>query len=120
MKRVLITGAAGFLGSHLCDKFISEHKDNLYAHVGENGIKLSVGQKQRIAVARALFKREKKIIILDEPTSSLDANTSNKLINNIIKSFKDIAIVVITHKIEMLRNFNKIYFLKNKRFFLKK
>jgi len=103
-----------------CHKFISEHKDNLYAHVGENGIKLSVGQKQRVAVARALFKREKKIIILDEPTSSLDAHTSNQLINNIIKSFKDIAIVVITHKIEMLRNFNKIYFLKNKRFFLKK
>ena len=103
-----------------CDKFISEHKDNLYAHVGENGIKLSVGQKHRITVARALFKREKKIIILDEPTSSLDVHTSNKLINNIIKSFKNIAIVVITHKIEMLRSFNKIYFLKNKKFFLKK
>ena len=65
--------------------------------VGEGGIKLSGGQKQRIGIARALYNK-KKLIILDEATSSLDKITERKFMNSIYNLGKDITLIIIAHR----------------------
>jgi ABC-type multidrug transport system fused ATPase/permease subunit len=75
--------------------------------IGNNGYRLSGGQKQRISIARALYFNP-KILILDEPTSALDSKTSFNIIDKIYKNFKDITIIVVSHKKSALVNCNKI------------
>ena len=72
-----------------------------------------MGQKQRIGVARALY-RDPDIIILDESTSSLDASTEKKFIDDIFEIFKDKTIIFISHKLSALIKCNKIFDLKKK------
>ena len=81
--------------------------------VKENGKNFSVGQKQRIGVARALY-RDPDLIILDESTSSLDTNTEAKFIEDIFDIFSDKTIIFISHKVSALKNCNKIFDLKEK------
>lgn len=76
-------------------------------NIGNNGYRLSGGQKQRISIARALYFNP-KILILDEPTSALDSKTSFNIIDKIYKNFKDITIIVVSHKKSALVNCNKI------------
>ena len=80
--------------------------------IGERGSKFSAGQRQRLAIARALYKKP-KILVLDEPTSSLDKFNENQIINEIIK-MKDLTIFVITHNQKLLKKFDKVIYLKNK------
>lgn len=94
------------------DGFINKSDEGLNTIVGENGIKISGGQKQRIGIARALYKN-KKILIMDEATSSLDYETENKIINNIVQNFPNISLISITHRINSLRDFNQIINLDN-------
>ena len=75
--------------------------------IGNNGYRLSGGQKQRISIARALYFNP-KILILDEPTSALDSKTSFNIVDKIYKNFKDITIIVVSHKKSALVNCNKI------------
>jgi ATP-binding cassette subfamily C protein len=79
--------------------------------LGENGDRLSVGQKQRIGIARALYNNP-EIIILDEPTSSLDEKTENDIIDE-ITSLKNKTIILITHKTKVLKFFTKVISIKN-------
>jgi ATP-binding cassette subfamily C protein len=83
--------------------------------VGERGFNLSVGQKQRIGVARALYKNP-KILILDESTSALDTETEKKFIEDVFSIDKNITIVFISHKMTSLNKCNKIFDLKLNKF----
>ena len=83
--------------------------------IGERGSKISAGQKQRLAIARALY-RKPKILVMDEPTSSLDKINENMIINNITK-IKNLTVIVITHNQQILKKFDRVFFLgKNNSF----
>tara|TARA_B100000575_G_scaffold40922_1_gene28544 strand:+ start:18314 stop:19912 length:1599 start_codon:yes stop_codon:yes gene_type:complete len=75
--------------------------------VGDEGAKVSGGQKQRIGIASSLYK-DSKILILDEPTSSLDLDTENSIINNIIKLKGEKTIILISHKMSIIKRCDKI------------
>lgn len=93
------------------DKFIDKYQ-GLGTVIGEEGILLSEGQKQKINVARNLLS-EPKILLLDEPSSSLDV-VSESVINDILVSFKDkMTIVVVAHKIKTVMNSDKIIVLNS-------
>ena len=83
--------------------------------VEENGRNFSVGQKQRIGIARALY-RNPDILILDESTSSLDAETEEKFIEDIFNIGDEKTIIFISHKMSALSKCDKIFDLKQKRF----
>jgi ATP-binding cassette subfamily B protein len=91
--------------------FINSLPDKFNTVVGENAFKLSQGQKQRIAIARALIKRP-QIIILDEATSSLDVESEEKIIQNIRDSFKDSTIIIVSHRISAIAQTDSIYYLQ--------
>ena len=83
-------------------------KEGLNTIIGERGSLLSGGEKQRIGLARALY-RNPEILILDEPTSSLDENTANKFINSIFELDKTITIIMISHNESFKTRFNNIF-----------
>jgi ATP-binding cassette, subfamily C, bacterial CydC len=78
------------------DDFIQQQPDGLETWVGETGIKVSGGQARRIAIARALL-RDFKCLILDEPGEGLDSKTETALILALIKQLKDKSLLLITH-----------------------
>ena len=82
--------------------------------VGESGTKISGGQKQRIGVARALF-HDPEILIFDEPTSSLDPITTNKLLDTLKKLNNVKTIILVSHDIKDFSVFDKVYEIKNKK-----
>lgn len=94
------------------EKFLNQQKEGLNTFVGNRGIRISGGQKQRIGFARALYNNP-SILFLDEATSNLDSETEQKIIDNVLRSFKEITIVSITHKLSNLKNFDEIILLEN-------
>tara|TARA_A100000164_G_scaffold290692_1_gene264018 strand:+ start:5068 stop:6876 length:1809 start_codon:yes stop_codon:yes gene_type:complete len=92
------------------DKFIEKTKFGYQTNIGERGINLSGGQIQRIAIARAIY-RKPQILFLDEATSALDINTEEKLINNIFKSDNRYTIFLISHRLKPLKQCDTIYLL---------
>jgi ATP-binding cassette subfamily B protein len=94
---------------------VSSLSKGIYEDVGENGNKLSGGEKQRVSISRALIKKS-SILLLDESTSALDNKTSFE-IEKAILSIPDLTSIVITHKLtpEVLGMYDKIYVLKNGR-----
>lgn len=94
------------------NKFISDMKDKYDTNVGQRGCKLSGGQRQKIAMARALI-RNFRIIILDEATSNYDVE-SERMVNDIIKNnYIKNTVLIITHKPEILEKVDKIIVIKN-------
>jgi ATP-binding cassette subfamily B protein len=94
------------------DDFINVLPQGYNAVIGEMACKISEGQKQRLAIARTLIKRP-KILILDEAMSSLDSETEDKVIDNIMREFKDSTIIVVSHRLSTARKMNRIYFLRD-------
>ena len=79
------------------DKIIERLPNNIETRISELGNNFSGGQRQRLSIARALYK-DPSILVLDEATNSLDENSENTIINNIIKSKKKRTIIIVTHK----------------------
>ena len=94
--------------------YIDNLKDGINTLVGENGIQMSGGQKQRLAIARALLKKS-KVIIFDEATSSLD-NESQSKIQKVMENLKDKhTLIVIAHRLSTIKNADKIVVLNDHR-----
>ena len=95
--------------SESCD-FVANLPDGLDTNLGERGIKISQGQKQRLSIARAIIKKA-NIIILDEPTSALDVHTEYTFQQNIAKWAKGCTKIIIAHRLTTIRDADYILFL---------
>ena len=94
------------------DEFINLLPNKYNTMIGENGIRLSGGEKQRLSIARAFLKKG-KIILLDEATSSLDTETEKKIQDALSFLTKGKTTLVIAHRLSTVLNSNKIYVIDN-------
>ena len=92
-------------------EFIERLPDKFDTMIGENGVRLSGGQKQRISIARAILKKS-PIILLDEATSSLDADSEEIVQNAIMNLIKNKTTLVIAHRLSTIHKADKIFVLK--------
>ena len=93
------------------DSWLNETKHGLNTIIGENGKKISGGERQRLGIARTLYF-ESDIIVLDEPTSSLDEATTKKFLN-VLNSLKNKTLIIISHQKDTLSICNRIFEMKN-------
>lgn len=92
--------------------FIAEMPNGYETELGERGGKLSTGQRQRLSIARAIL-RDTPILILDEPTASLDAETEQKVLVNLAEWGKERVVFIITHRLSTIRSADQIAFLED-------
>merc|ERR1711966_393682 len=96
----------------MCIEFINNLENGYETMIGENGVKLSGGEKQRLSIARAFLKKS-KIILLDEATSSLDSNTEEKIQKALSQLILNKTTIVIAHRLSTILNSDKIYVVDN-------
>ena len=94
------------------DDFVNKLPNKLQTKVGERGIRLSGGQLQRIGIARALYENP-DIIIFDEATGALDFETEKEVLKSINTLRNEKTIIMVTHRINNLREFDKIFFMED-------
>ncbi|MDE5806893.1 MAG: ATP-binding cassette domain-containing protein, partial [Muribaculaceae bacterium] len=94
--------------------FIETLPMGVHTKIGVAGIEVSGGQKQRLMIARALYKNP-DILIMDEATSSLDANTERMIVENLNRYGKGKTIIVAAHRLSTVQNADKIVFIKDGR-----
>jgi ABC-type multidrug transport system fused ATPase/permease subunit len=92
------------------DEFIQQLPEGYQTQLGRAGGKLSVGQKQRLSIARALV-RSAPVLVLDEPTSALDPETEQRLVGAIREASRDRAVLVIAHRLSTVRAADEICFV---------
>ena len=98
----------------MSEEFINNLENGFETKIGENGVKLSGGEKQRLSIARAFLKKS-KIILLDEATSSLDSDTEEKIQKAIEELIHDKTTIVIAHRLSTVLNSEKIYVMEKGR-----
>ena len=94
-------------------KSIKNIDEILNVKISNRGLNISGGELQRVALARALYV-DTEILILDEATNALDEKNKTELVDNIFELYKEKTIVFISHEYKILKNFNRIFELKNK------
>ena len=94
------------------DKLISSFSMKENTLIGTEGISLSQGQKQRLIIARAIYKNP-NYLMLDEATSFLDTINESQILDNIINTFKQKTIIMITHKLHGIEKSDQIIVLEN-------
>jgi ABC-type multidrug transport system fused ATPase/permease subunit len=95
-------------------EFVDLLPDGMRTRVGRGGSQLSVGQRQRLAIARALV-REAKVLILDEPTSALDPDTEAALVASLREVGRDRLVLIVAHRLSTIRAADQILFLEGGR-----
>ena len=95
----------------MCSEFIDKLENKYQTLIGENGVRLSGGEKQRLSIARAFLKNS-KIILLDEATSSLDSETEEKIQKALDKLTLNKTTVVIAHRLSTILNSDNIYVME--------
>jgi subfamily B ATP-binding cassette protein MsbA len=93
-------------------EFINELPDGIDSHIGERGQKLSLGQRQRVSLARA-FLSKAPIVILDEPTSALDNKSQQFVYSSIQELMKERTVIIIAHRLDTIQSCNKIIYMEN-------
>jgi len=94
------------------EEFLEKLPNGLDTVLGRSGDTLSVGQKQRLCIARGLI-RNTKILILDEPTAALDPGTENALVRTLMQAAQDRLVIVIAHRLSTIRQADRIIFLED-------
>ena len=92
------------------EKFYERLEHGLDTELGEKGIKMSGGERQRVALAR-LFFDDSKIIILDEATSAMDNITEKEVMKNVVSKLKDKTLIIIAHRLETIKDVDQIFVL---------
>jgi ATP-binding cassette, subfamily B, bacterial PglK len=92
--------------------FISSLPNGVDTEIGQFGSKLSGGQRQRLGIARS-FYFDRKIMIFDECTSSLDNESENEIMNYLVSLKGKVTIIIITHNVNNFKYFDKVYSLEN-------
>lgn len=94
------------------DNFIKANSLNENTIIGENGSKLSGGQKQKIVLCRALYNNP-NLLIIDEGTSNIDSDSEKRIIQNIRNNFPDMAIIIVSHRLSTIKLADYVFVLKN-------
>ena len=107
-----LSGVLNFCKELGFDTYFDKFPNRYLTILGEDGINLSGGQKQLVALARSLYKKP-KLLILDEATSAMDRHTEGFILNLLSEFRKEISIILVTHKIESARLADRIFCLDN-------
>ena len=94
------------------DKLYEKLENGLDTELGEKGVRMSGGERQRVALAR-LFFDDSKIIILDEATSAMDNITEKTVMENIVKELENKTLIIMAHRLETIKDVDTIYVLSN-------
>ncbi|MEO0292064.1 MAG: ABC transporter ATP-binding protein [candidate division WOR-3 bacterium] len=92
---------------------ISSLPEKFNTKLERNGSNFSGGERQRIVLSRLFVKKDWEILILDESFKEIDLSTENEVLQKILERYKDLTIIYITHRLNSIKNFDKIIFLKN-------
>ena len=95
-----------------CMEFVRDLPDGIDTVLGRAGDTLSVGQQQRLSIARGLV-RDSAVLILDEPTAALDPQTENALVESLRAAAKNRLVIIIAHRLSTIRTADRIVFLEN-------
>jgi ABC-type multidrug transport system fused ATPase/permease subunit len=98
--------------SRICgvDDFVKVLPQGYQTIIGENGCKLSEGQKQKVAIARALFKNP-KILVLDEAMSAMDSESEEKILRDIKARYKKMTVIIVSHRFSTIKGCDRALYL---------